>query len=165
MMFMKVRSLGPGFPIPVEIVPFGYESTMQRIERLPSIKGCRAVLRRGSITNNKADGIDIAVTDNGNFIADLFFNDPLEDAESASVELDGTIGVVEHGIVVNLPEVTVVVASNSGVRIAGSGGKENISRSLSIAQQSIIGNHHRPSKRSIVIFSFISNVLQSCFEL
>jgi hypothetical protein len=39
------------------------------------------------------------------------------------MELDGVIGVVEHGIVVGIPEVTVVVAGISGIRIAGADGE------------------------------------------
>ena len=54
---------------------------------------------------------------------DLFFGVPLEDAERASMELDGVTGVVEHGIVVGIPEVTVVVAGVSGVRVAGADGE------------------------------------------
>ena len=39
------------------------------------------------------------------------------------MELDGIIGVVEHGIIIGIPEITVVVAGTSGVRIAGADGE------------------------------------------
>jgi ribose 5-phosphate isomerase len=32
----------------------------------------------GSISNNKPDGDKIAVTDNGNYIVDLFFSSPIK---------------------------------------------------------------------------------------
>lgn len=60
--------LGPGFPVPVEIVPFCHEHTMRVIGGLPSCKGAKPVLRMGSAANNKNDGDEIAVTDNGNYM-------------------------------------------------------------------------------------------------
>merc|ERR1719331_2213255 len=45
--------LGPGFPLPVEIVPFCWEHTMCAISELPSLKGGKPVLRLGSSANNK----------------------------------------------------------------------------------------------------------------
>ena len=47
------KGLGPGFPLPVEITPFCHEHTLRLVEGLPSVKGCKAVLRMGSIANNK----------------------------------------------------------------------------------------------------------------
>jgi len=47
------KGLGPGFPLPVEITPFCHEHTRKLIEQLPTVKGCKAVLRMGSISNNK----------------------------------------------------------------------------------------------------------------
>ena len=77
------EGLGPGFPLPVEITPFCWEHTMQTIGKLPSLAGCTPKLRKGSSSNNKDDGPDPAVTDNGNYIVDLFFDTPLEDAPKA----------------------------------------------------------------------------------
>merc|ERR1719313_1252229 len=48
--------LGPGFPVPVEIVPFCHEHTMRVIAKLPALEGCEPVLRLGNIANNKCDG-------------------------------------------------------------------------------------------------------------
>lgn len=111
------KGLGPNFPLPVEITPFCHEHTRRLIENLPSIKGCRAVLRRGSIANNKPDGEEIAVTDNGNYIVDLFFDKPLENVALTASELKNTVGVVEHGIFANMCY-AVIVAGKSGVRCA-----------------------------------------------
>ena len=63
--------LGPGFPVPVEIVPFCHEHTMRKIASLPALKGCDPVLRLGNVANNQPDGDEPAVTDNGNYIVDL----------------------------------------------------------------------------------------------
>jgi ribose 5-phosphate isomerase A len=55
--------LGPGFPLPVEITPFCHEHTLRTVANLPSVAGCKPVLRMGSSSNNKKDGDEIAVTD------------------------------------------------------------------------------------------------------
>ena len=45
---------------------------------LPSLKGCKAQLRLGSSSNNQVDGDEPAVTDNGNYIVDLFFEEAIK---------------------------------------------------------------------------------------
>lgn len=73
------KRLGPKFPLPVEVTPFCHEHTRRNLETLPTIKGCKAIVRQGSVSNNRNDGENIAVTDNGNYIIDLFFNSPIPD--------------------------------------------------------------------------------------
>lgn len=72
------KGLGPNFPIPVEITPFCHGHTMRKIGALPSLAGCEPRLRLGSSSNNKVDGTEPAVTDNGNYIVDLFFKTPIK---------------------------------------------------------------------------------------
>jgi ribose 5-phosphate isomerase A len=115
--------LGPRFPLPVEITPFCHEHTMRVIEELPSLKGCKAVLRMGNVANNKCDGTNIAVTDNGNYIVDLHFTAPLADVNAAAKELKATVGVVDHGIFPSMASV-VIVAGKSGIRVAGKGAEK-----------------------------------------
>lgn len=144
---LSSKGLGPGFPLPVEITPFCHEHTRRVIEGLSSIKGkiqiilsilsalcsylysvfqppgCKAVLRMGSSANNKRDGDNIAVTDNGNYIVDLFFTEPIKDVEAAAKELKRTVGVVEHGIFEGMTT-AVIVAGKDGIRVAGQGGEK-----------------------------------------
>ena len=117
------KGLGPGFPLPVEITPFCHEHTRRIIEALPSLAGCKAVLRKGNVANNKNDGDEIAVTDNGNYVVDLFFEQALKDAKQAAVELKSTVGVVEHGIFQDMAH-CVIVAGSDGVRVAGNDGEK-----------------------------------------
>lgn len=114
------RVLGPGAPVPVEVVPYSHEFTCRRIESLPALQGCRAIIRRGSLTNTTSDGMSISVTDNGNFIADLYFDGPLSKIEEAIQELDTTTGVVEHGLNSRWENANVVflIATDHGVRLA-----------------------------------------------
>jgi ribose 5-phosphate isomerase A len=82
-----------------------------------------AVLRLGSVSNNKPDGTEIAVTDNGNYIVDLFFTEPIKDVALAAKELKSTVGVVDHGIFAGMTT-AVIVAGKSGIRVAGEGGEK-----------------------------------------
>jgi len=120
------RSLGSakGAPLPVEVTPFCCEHTRGLLEKLPSIKksGGKAILRRGSISNTLQDGPDLAVTDNGNHIVDIFLQSPLEDASQVAKELLETPGVLEHGLFIGVTT-ALLVACKNGVRLAGSGGE------------------------------------------
>eukprot|EP01039_Chlorochromonas_danica_P004901 gene4901-5374_t len=117
------KGLGPRFPLPVEITPFCHEHTRRVIEQLPALKGCKAVLRMGSASNNKRDGDNIAVTDNGNYIVDLHFTEPIRNVAQAAKELKATVGVVDHGIFAGMAS-TVIVAGKDGIRVAGQGGEK-----------------------------------------
>lgn len=110
-----VDGLGPGFPIPVEIVPFCHEHTMRTIAELPTCKGkCKPVLRMGDCSNNQVDGDEIAVTDNGNYIVDLHFDDPISDPKTMGVELKSVVGVVEHGLFCGMAS-SVIIAGSDGI--------------------------------------------------
>ena len=116
------KGLGPGFPLPVEITPFCHMHTLRTIAALPSVSGCEAVLRMGSSSTNKPDGDEIAVTDNGNYIVDLHFKEPIKDVNKAAEELKNTVGVVDHGLFVDM-SYQVIIAGKDGIRVAGTGGE------------------------------------------
>jgi ribose 5-phosphate isomerase A len=109
------NGLGPSFPIPVEIIPFCHKHTMNTVANLPSIKGkCKPVLRMGSSSNNKQDGDEVAVTDNGNYIVDLHFDNPISDATAVANEIINVVGVVEHGIFCGMTT-AVIIAGSDGI--------------------------------------------------
>ena len=116
------KGLGPGFPLPVEITPFCHMHTLRTIAALPSVAGSEAVLRMGSSSTNKPDGDEIAVTDNGNYIVDLHFKEPIKDVNKAAEELKNTVGVVDHGLFVDM-SYQVIIAGKDGIRVAGTGGE------------------------------------------
>ena len=112
-----VDGLGPGFPIPVEIVPFCHEHTMRVIADLPSCKGkCTPILRMGSASNNKNDGDEIAISDNGNYLVDLKFDEPIKDPVAMGKELKNVVGVVEHGLFCDMTT-AVIIAGSEGISI------------------------------------------------
>jgi len=108
--------LGPGFPVPVEIVPFCHEHTMRVIAKLPALEGCEPVLRLGDVANNKLDGDKPAITDNGNYIVDLKFTSPIKDPVSAGQQLKATVGVVDHGLFTGMTT-ACIVAGKDGVYV------------------------------------------------
>jgi len=114
---------GPNFPLPVEITQFCHLHTIRMIASLPAVSGCKPVLRMGSASNNKPDGDNVAVTDNGNFIVDLYFTEPIADPATAALELKNTVGVVEHGLFMGMAN-QVIVAGQDGIRVAGMGGEQ-----------------------------------------
>mmetsp|Transcript_65333 Transcript_65333/g.151576 ORF Transcript_65333/g.151576 Transcript_65333/m.151576 type:complete len:328 (+) Transcript_65333:41-1024(+) len=110
------EGLGPGFPVPVEIVPFCHEHTMREIAKLPALAGCEPVLRLGNVANNKADGDEPAVTDNGNYIVDLNFTSPIADPVAAGEQLKSTVGVVDHGLFTGMTT-ACIVAGKDGITV------------------------------------------------
>ena len=68
----------------------------------------------GSSSNNQNDGDNIAVTDNGNYIVDLFFKEPIKNAVKAGEELKATVGVVDHGLFCGITS-AVIIAGKDGI--------------------------------------------------
>jgi ribose 5-phosphate isomerase A len=128
-----VKKLGPKFPLPVEIIPFCHVHTSHVVESLSALDGCTAVLRHGSISNNKNEGTNIAVTDNGNYIIDLHFSKSIENVTLAAKQLTETVGVVEHGLFTNMATCVIVAMSDGSIRTAST-----------TLQQSTSSNIERP---------------------
>jgi ribose 5-phosphate isomerase A len=103
----KVVSQLGAFPLPVEVLPFGYEVTMKKIEKLGGIP----VLRR---KDNQ-----VFVSDNGNYILDCRFG-MIEDATGLHGELIQLVGVVETGIFAGIAD-KVIVARNGQIELNGQG--------------------------------------------
>jgi len=82
-------------PVPVEVVPFGWQATARRIG---------AEFRKRDF-----------VTDNGNYILDCNFG-PIGSPESLASDLDRIAGVVEHGLFIGMAA-EVHMGGPSGVQI------------------------------------------------
>lgn len=98
-----VTRLGERTPVPVEIVPFGWEATQKRLAGL----GARPVLRRGPSD-------DFYATDNGNIIADCHFG-PIQDPAATERALRDIVGVVETGLFLDRAGLAIV-AGEDGLR-------------------------------------------------
>ncbi|MBN1400168.1 MAG: ribose-5-phosphate isomerase RpiA [Anaerolineae bacterium] len=98
-----VERLGSRFPVPVEVVRFGW----RQVERVLSRIALQVALRLDQGTPR--------VTDEGNYILDCSF-ESIDDPKALSRELNSVPGVVENGLFVDMVE-RVVVAAPAGVRI------------------------------------------------
>lgn len=94
--------------MPVEITQFCHLYTLRRIAALPEVAGCEAKLRMA--------GDAPYVTDNHNFIVDLYFQTPIADAHAASAAILGLEGVVDHGLFLDMVDVCII-AGSSGVEV------------------------------------------------
>jgi len=83
------------FPLPVEVLPFGWRAAQKKIESL----GCTAKLRLvGEVP---------FVTDNGNYILDCSFG-PIDEPTALERELNLIPGVVENGLFIHLASRIIV---------------------------------------------------------
>ncbi len=99
-----VDQLGSTFPLPIEIVPFGWEATLRRFRSY----NCNATLRR-------TESGEPFVTDNGNYILTCKF-EIIATPELTERYIDTVPGVVECGLFVGLCD-TVIVGTRDGVGI------------------------------------------------
>lgn len=100
---------GSGLAMPVEVVPFCWKFTAFRLQKLFQDCGCVAKLRTG--LEDKP-----YVTDNGNYIVDLYFTKDIGDLKIASDSILRMAGVVEHGMFLDMAT-TVIVAGEFGVTV------------------------------------------------
>jgi len=100
-----VKQLGVGV-LPVEVLPFLWRSTAERLAAL----GVSLVVRGGEEAPY--------FTDSGNLILDVTVDDGIKDAEEFGFELKKITGVVEHGLFVGMTD-TVIVAGPEGPRAIG----------------------------------------------
>jgi ribose 5-phosphate isomerase A len=96
-------ALGTNWPVPVEVIHFGWQTQASYLESL----GAKPTLRRAS------DGTPFE-TDQGNLILDCDFG-PIADPAQLASRLDGRAGIVEHGLFLGLAT-EVIIAGVDGIR-------------------------------------------------
>ncbi|KAK9115405.1 hypothetical protein Syun_022202 [Stephania yunnanensis] len=101
---------GSGLAMPVEIVPFCWKFTAERLQGLFGEYGCVAKLR------TFGENCEPFVTDNANYIVDLYFEKEIGDLKWASDSILRLAGVVEHGMFLDMAT-TVIVAGELGVTV------------------------------------------------
>lgn len=97
-----VDELG-AFPLPVEILPYGYKVVYRKLEAL----GLKPQMRM--------NGDELLVTDNGNYIVDLNTDVPA-DVEDIRKELGKIVGVLETGQFLQMCN-RIIVGGDDGVRV------------------------------------------------
>ncbi|MEJ8572923.1 ribose-5-phosphate isomerase RpiA [Microbaculum marinum] len=104
-----VATLGR-FPLPVEVIPFGYRSTALAIARAAGKLGLDPVLHLRSGSSGSPFR-----TDSGNLIYDCDLR-AIPDADALAAALTAIPGVVEHGLFIGLCS-AAVVAGADGIRV------------------------------------------------
>jgi ribose 5-phosphate isomerase A len=100
-----VKQLGVGV-LPVEVSPFMWRSTANRLASVAT----SLTVRGGEEAPH--------ITDNGNLILDLVISGGIIDAPTLATALKAMIGVVEHGLFVGLTD-TCIVAGPDGPLVVG----------------------------------------------
>ena len=97
----RVATLG-AFPLPIEIVPFGWETTKAIVQKL--LEDCDVGARRSALRLHKDEPF---VTDGGHFILDLHLGRIGDPAELAAA-LISIPGVIETGLFVGIADMAVI---------------------------------------------------------
>lgn len=99
-----VDTLG-AFPLPVEVVQFGSDYLLKQWKE----KGYQPSFR---LDNNG----ERLLTDSGNYVIDLALG-KIENPQRLASELKGTVGVVEHGLFIDIADQVIVGNSEGAVQI------------------------------------------------
>lgn len=109
-----VETLGR-FPLPIEVVPFGKETTRRAVERVARDLGLS-----GEIDMRRAEDACPIVTDGGHYIVDGKFG-RIDRPEELAAALAAIPGVVEHGLFIGLADLALVASANGVVTIEPQG--------------------------------------------
>jgi ribose 5-phosphate isomerase A len=106
----EVKTLG-AFPLPVEVVPFGWQASRMLIEELLNamdVMGTQATLRM--------NGTRPYITDEGNHILDLSLG-RIGNPRQLSLTLNQVPGVVENGLFIDICDVVVIGFADGKVEL------------------------------------------------
>jgi ribose 5-phosphate isomerase A len=109
----KLKDRLGAFPMPIEVVPYGWESTTRSIRRLLVLHGYPddvPLVRRAGV------GGAPVVTDSGNFIVDAHLGS-VPDALVLDRELNWIPGVVEHGLFTGIADEVIFADPEGSITI------------------------------------------------
>jgi len=101
-----VETLGR-FPLPVEIVHFGWERTFYKLQML------------GCVAKRRMKGTDPYITDNGNYIVDCSFGE-IKDPPLLQELVNEITGVVDNGLFIHIASKLVLGFNNGETRVISS---------------------------------------------
>ncbi|MBK5944903.1 ribose 5-phosphate isomerase A [Rhodobacter veldkampii DSM 11550] len=106
----EVAQLG-AFPLPVEVVPFGWQTTRALIEE--TLVGMDVL---GRTTTLRLNGQKPFLTDENNYIVDLHLN-RIGDPRQLALVLNQIPGVVENGLFIDICDVVVIGQGDGRVEV------------------------------------------------
>jgi ribose 5-phosphate isomerase A len=99
-----VDRLGAHGPVSVEVVPFAWNATARRLQSVGA-----------SVTRRTTGEGEPFIANSGHYILDCAFG-AIDDPDELQRQLDGTVGVVEHGLFLGMAS-QVIVGGSRGVRV------------------------------------------------
>ena len=98
-----VKTLGK-FPLPVEVIHFGWERTLEKLQLL------------GCLAKRRMDGDRPYLTDNGNYIVDCAF-EQIGNAPALHASVNDITGVVDNGLFIGIASKLILGFNNGETRI------------------------------------------------
>jgi len=93
-----VQNLNQSFPLPVEVLPNAWKQVQEVISEMNGNSSLR-------MATKKAGPV---VTDQGNLILDVFFNDGIKNPKDIEMKINNIPGVLENGLFVDLTDKVLV---------------------------------------------------------
>ncbi|TDL76286.1 ribose-5-phosphate isomerase RpiA [Palleronia sediminis] len=106
----KVETLG-AFPLPVEVIPFGWQTTKALLEETVA-----SLDVMGETVTLRMDGGDPYVTDEGNHILDLHLG-RIGNPRQLALVLNQVPGVVENGLFIDICDIVIVGSGDGSVSV------------------------------------------------
>ena len=110
-----VQNLNQVFPLPVEVMPSAWKQVKDIISEMSGISNLRMALKKAGPV----------VTDQGNLILDVLFNDGIKDPKSLEMFINNIPGVLENGLFVDLTDKVLVGKIENNIPILFSPSKGN----------------------------------------
>lgn len=98
------------YPLPVEVVRFGFAATRRLVEAMAKEAGCEGEIRLRETTTGEP-----FLSDEGNLILDCAFG-RIPEPEVLAFALKRVPGVVEHGLFLGVADLAII-ASKEGVEV------------------------------------------------
>ncbi|MEL6608315.1 MAG: ribose-5-phosphate isomerase RpiA [Pseudomonadota bacterium] len=106
----QVDTLG-GFPLPIEVIPFGWQTTKAVVEEMLS-----AMDVLGQTVTLRLNGDSAYVTDEGNYLLDLHLN-RIGNPRQLAMAINQVPGVVENGLFMDICDVVVMGYGDGRVEV------------------------------------------------
>jgi len=84
------------FPLPIEVIPYGWKQVQQKIREIYKIE-----------TQIRTKNNDLTVTDHGHYILDCYFNE-IQNPPALNTNLHAIPGVVETGLFINMASEAII---------------------------------------------------------
>ena len=110
-----VQNLNKSFPLPVEVLPDAWKQVQEVISEMKGSSSLR-------MATKKAGPV---VTDQGNLILDVLFNDGIKNPQEIELSLNNIPGVLENGLFVDLTDKVLVGKIENNFPVVYSPSKES----------------------------------------